>query len=125
MSLHPVFADTLAQFGAQKPPADAAIARIRQLEAEKADLERQLQFKQEALAQFIARYEELVPRDTEAELPDGSWVIAPGQVAHDALMWLRTKHDLEWCTRIDEQTLLHFEVEKAEARIAAWEDRQS
>lgn len=141
MSTHPLFADTLRAFAGVAPeakfhagttpaaPVDAARTHIQKLEARIAELERQLRFKQEAIAQFAAKYEELCPHDTEAELPDGSFVMAPEQVVHDALIWLRDKYCLEFGARIDEQTLLHFEIEKAEARLEramnAGEDRQS
>lgn len=136
-NVNPVFASTLRAFAGvapdaklhsqtpPAPPADAAVARIRQLETENTELKRQLRFKQEAIAQFAAQLEELCPHTTTAEMPDGSEVPAPAEVVRAALVWLREKHDLEFYARIDEQTLLHFEVEKAEARIAAWEDRQS
>ena len=141
MSTHPLFANALrafagvapdAKFHANTPPAapvDATRAHIQKLEARVAELERQLRFKQEAIAQFAARYEELCPHDMEAELPDGSVVTAPEQVVHDTMIWLRDKYCLEFGARIDDQTLLHFEVEKAEARLEramnAREDRQS
>lgn len=121
-NLHPIIRQALQPFA---PPADVTRSHIQTLEARVAELERQLRFKTEALAQFVAKYEELCPRTTEAELPDGSVVTAPEQVVHDAMLWLRGKHDLEFCDRIDEQTLVHFEVEKAEQRLQAAEDRQS
>ncbi|GGA00209.1 hypothetical protein [Dyella caseinilytica] len=125
MNVHPHFDDALRAFVGQPAPVDAARTHIQQLEARIAELENKLRFQREATAQFLAKYEELVPSDTDAELPDGSVVTAPESVVHDALLWLRGKYDLEWAHRIDEQTLLHFEVEKAEARIAAWENQQS
>lgn len=120
-NVHPIMAAALAPFAL---PADAAVAHIRQLEAEKAELERKLAFQKEATAQLVAQLEELCPHDTEAELPDGSFVIAPNEVVRAALLWLRQKHDMEWCARIDEQMLLHFEVEKAEQRFADIEAQQ-
>lgn len=137
MSTHPLFADTLRAFAGVAPeakfhatavpaaPVDAARSHIRDLETRNAELERKLQFAHEAVAQFAAKYEELCPHDTEAELPDGSVVTAPEHVVHDALLWLRDKYCLEYGARVDEQTLLFFELEKAQARIQAAEDRQS
>ena len=136
-NVHPVFASMLRTIAGvapdaklhnqaePTPPANAGIARIRQLEAENAELQRKLAFQKEATAQLAAQLEELCPHTTTAEMPDGSEVPAPAEVVSAARVWLRDTHDLEFYARIDEQTLLHFEVEKAEARIAAREDRQS
>lgn len=119
MSAHSAFGPVLAHLGGQSAPVDAARVHIQALEARIAELERKLAFQHEATAQFAAQLEELCPHTTTAEMPDGSEVPAPAQVVYDALIWLREKHDLEFYARIDEQTLLHFEVEKAEARLAA------
>ncbi|GLQ96437.1 hypothetical protein [Dyella mobilis] len=116
--VHPIMSTALAGVA---PPQDAAVSRIRQLEAQLLDLERRLSFQKEATAQLAAQLEELCPHSTTAEMPDGSEVPAPAEVVRSALVWLREKHDLEFYDRIDEQTLLHFEVEKAELRIAARE----
>lgn len=124
-NLHPIMTAALAPFAGQPAPADATRAHIQNMEARIAELERKLTFSHEAIAQFAAKYEELCPHNTEAELPDGSAVTAPEQVVHDAMIWLRDKYCLEFGARIDDQTLLFFEVEKAEARLYAAEDRQS
>lgn len=122
-NLHPIMTAALAPFAGQPAPTDAARTHIQRLEARIAELERKLAFSHEAVAQFAAKYEELCPHNTEAELPDGSVVTAPEHVVHDALIWLRDKYCLEFGARIDDQTLLFFEVEKAEARIQAAEDK--
>ena len=121
MSANPHFDGILRTFGGQPAPVDATRAHIQALEARIADLERKLAFQHEATAQFLAKYEEICPSDTTAEMPDGSEVPAPTQVVHDAMVWLREKYILEWCARIDEQSLIHFEVEKAEQRLSDWE----
>lgn len=122
MSAHPAFGSVLSHFGGTAPPVDASIARIRELEALNAELARKLAFQHEATAQFVAKYEEVCPSNTTAELPNGDEVIAPAQVIHDAMIWLREKYILEWCARVDDQSLLHFAVDRAELRLAAQGD---
>jgi hypothetical protein len=121
MSANPHFDGILRTFGGQSAPVDATRAHIQALEARIADLESKLAFQHEATAQFAAQLEELCPHNTTAEMPDGSEVSAPAEVVRHALVWLRDKHDLEFYDRIDEQTLIHFEVEKAEQRLSDWE----
>ena len=119
MSAHPAFGSVLSHFGGKPAPVDAARAHIQALEAEVADLKRKLAFQHEATAQFVAKYEEVCPSDTTAELPSGDEVIAPPDVIHQATIWLREKYILEWCARVDEQSMLHFAVDRAELRLAA------